>query len=251
MRKILIALYSAVVYVLFLGVFVYFIGFVEGIGVPKTIDSGAAGPTLVAISINAALLAVFALQHSIMARAGFKRIWTRVIPPEAERSTFVLFATAAAALLCWQWRPMPETVWAVNAPIATYTLWAISWTGWGILLLSTFLINHFHLFGLSQGFAKALGLKSPEPEFTTPFLYRYLRHPLYAGFILAFWAAPTMTVGRLFFSIATFGYILIGIWFEERDLVAYFGDRYRLYQRSVGMLLPRPRFHAASKRAAH
>jgi protein-S-isoprenylcysteine O-methyltransferase Ste14 len=251
MRKSLIALYSTVAYALFLGVFLYFIGFVEGVAVPKTIDSGAAGSTIIALSVDAGLLTLFALQHSIMARAGFKRVWTRVIAPEAERSTYVVFATAFAALLCWKWQPMPQLVWAVSSPVATYALRAISWSGWGLLLLSTFLINHFHLFGLSQGFAKLLGLKSPEPTFTTPFLYRYLRHPLYAGFILAFWAAPRMTVGHLFFAIATFGYILVGIWFEERDLTAYFGDRYRSYQSSVGMLLPKLRLHAPGKRTVH
>jgi protein-S-isoprenylcysteine O-methyltransferase Ste14 len=251
MRKSLIAIYSAIAYILFLGVFVYFIGFVEGVGVPKTIDSGPAVSTIAALSVDAALLTLFALQHSIMARAGFKRVWTRVIPPEAERSTFVIFATAVAALLCWKWQPMPATVWEVNSPIAADVLWAISWGGWGLLLISTFLINHFHLFGLTQGFAKLLGLESPEPAFVTPFLYRYLRHPLYAGFILAFWAAPRMTVGHLFFAIATFGYILVGIWFEERDLTAYFGDRYRRYQESVGMLVPKFRLHTPAKRTAH
>lgn len=239
MRKLLFALYSAVVYVLFLGVFLYFIAFAEDLWVPKTIDSGVPRPTVVALAIDTALFAVFALQHSVMARAGFKRVWTRVVPPDAERSTYVLFATAALALLCWKWEPMPRVVWSVSSPGVTYALWAISWTGWGLLLLSTFLINHFHLFGLSQGFARLLKLESPEPKFATPFLYRYLRHPLYAGIILAFWAAPTMTVGRLFFSIATFGYILVGIWFEERDLVAQFGDRYRRYRESVGMLWPK------------
>jgi protein-S-isoprenylcysteine O-methyltransferase Ste14 len=251
MRKALIALYSATVYLLFLGVFVYFIGFVEGVGVPKTIDAGDHGSTIVALSVDAALLTLFALQHSIMARAGFKRVWTRIIPPEAERSTFVLFATVSAALLCWKWRPMLETVWAVNSPTAASMLWVVSWSGWGLLLVSTFLINHFHLFGLAQGFAKLLGLKSPEPAFVTPFLYRYLRHPLYAGFILAFWAAPRMTVGHFFFAIATFGYIFVGIWFEERDLITQFGDRYRRYRESVGMLLPKIRLSAPSKRAAH
>lgn len=250
MRMVLLALYSAVVYVLFLIAFVYFIGFVEGIGVPKTIDSGVASPFAIALPADAALLMLFALQHSIMARAGFKRAWTRVIPPEAERSSFVLFATAAAALLCWKWQPMPEPVWSVSSPAATYALRAISWSGWAMLLISTFLINHFHLFGLSQGFAKILRLKSPEPAFVTPLLYRHLRHPLYTGFILAFWAAPRMSVGHLFFAVATFGYILIGIWFEERDLVRYFGDRYRLYQKSVGMLLPKLRFQITSKRTA-
>jgi methanethiol S-methyltransferase len=146
---------------------------------------------------------------------------------------------------------MSETVWAVQSTGAAYALSAVSWIGWAMLLISTFLINHFHLFGLTQGFATLLGLKSPEPVFTTPFLYRYLRHPLYVGFILAFWAAPRMSVGHLFFAVATFGYILIGIWFEERDLITQFGDRYRSYRRSVGMLVPKIRLRAGSKNVAH
>jgi methanethiol S-methyltransferase len=250
MRKLLAALYSVLVYVLFLAVFLYAIGFVENALVPKSIDSGPSGGIAISLLIDAGLLALFALQHSIMARPGFKRVWTRIVPEETERSTFVLFASLALALVCWQWRPLPLTVWSVDDPIASKVLLAVSWSGWGLLLLSTFLISHFHLFGLSQGLARLLGRTPPEPAFVTPFLYRWLRHPIYAGFILAFWAAPRMTLGHLFFAIATTGYIFVGIWFEERDLIAYFGDRYRQYRATVGMLFPKIRIAAPRKSIA-
>ena len=247
MRKLLTALYSVLAYILFLAVFLYLIGFVENVLVPKSIDSGPSGDIVGSLLIDAGLVALFALQHSIMARPGFKRVWTRIVPEETERSTFVLLASLALALVCWQWRPLPQTVWSVADPIGSKALLAVSWSGWGLLLLSTFLISHFHLFGLSQGLARLLGHTPPEPAFITPFLYRWLRHPLYAGFILAFWAAPRMTLGHLFFAIATTGYIFVGIWFEERDLIAYFGDRYRQYRATVGMLFPKIRIAAPRK----
>jgi methanethiol S-methyltransferase len=251
MQKYLAACYSALCYTFFLVVFIYAIGFVENLGVPKTIDSGARGATAISLLIDAALLTLFALQHSIMARPAFKRAWTRIIPSDAERSTFVLFASLALALICWQWRPLPEYVWVVDEPIAASALTIVSWAGWAMLLISTFLISHFQLFGVSQGFARLLGYKLPEQQFVTPFLYRYLRHPIYAGFILAFWATPRMSLGHLLFAVATTGYILVGIWFEERDLVAHFGERYRQYRASVGMLLPKLRLRAAGKPVAH
>jgi methanethiol S-methyltransferase len=247
MRKLLTALYSVLAYILFLAVFLYLIGFVENVLVPKSIDSGPSGDIVGSLLIDAGLVALFALQHSIMARPGFKRVWTRIVPEETERSTFVLLASLALALVCWQWRPLPQTVWSVADPIGSKALLAVSWSGWGLLLLSTFLISHFHLFGLSQGLARLLGHTPPEPAFITPFLYRWLRHPLYAGFILAFWAAPRMTLGHLFFAVATTGYIFVGIWFEERDLIAYFGDRYRQYRATVGMLFPKIRIAAPRK----
>jgi protein-S-isoprenylcysteine O-methyltransferase Ste14 len=250
MRKLLAALYSLLVYALFLAVFLYAIGFVENVLVPKSIDSGPSGNIASSLLIDAALLVLFALQHSIMARPGFKRVWTRIVPEEIERSTFVLFASLALALVCWQWRPLPQTVWSVDDPIGSKSLIIVSWMGWVLLLLSTFLISHFHLFGLSQGAARLLGHTAPEPAFVTPLLYRWLRHPIYAGFILAFWAAPHMTLGHLFFAIATTGYIFVGIWFEERDLIAYFGDRYRQYRENVGMLFPKIRIVSLRKGAA-
>lgn len=251
MRKLLSALYSILVYVFFLAVFLYAIGFVENVLVPKSIDSGSSGDIAASLLIDAGLLVLFALQHSIMARPGFKRVWTRFVPEEMERSTFVLFASLALALICRQWRPLTQTVWSVDDPVGSKALLVLSFTGWGLLLLSTFLISHFHLFGLSQGFARLLGRRPPEPAFVTPFLYRWLRHPLYTGFILAFWSTPHMTLGHLFFAAATTGYILVGIWFEERDLVVHFGDRYRQYQNSVGMLFPKVRVVAPRKGTSH
>ncbi len=232
-------LYALVVYVLFLGTFAYAALFIGGIVVPKTIDSGAPVPLIEALVVNLLCLGIFAVQHSVMARRGFKAWWTRIVPPAVERSTYVLAATAALALLLWQWRPIAEPViWRVENPLGVRALWTVFALGWGILLLSTFLINHFELFGLRQVFAGVAGRDIPEPEFRTPLLYRYVRHPIYFGFVLAFWAAPVMTAGHLLFAVGATGYILIGIWFEERDLIAQFGERYRSYRAQVGMLLP-------------
>ncbi len=234
-------LYGLAVYVFFLATFVYAIFFVGGIAVPKDIDSGAGAPLAEALIVDLLLLGLFAVQHSVMARRGFKRWWTRIVPEPVERSTFVLAATAVLALLLWQWRPIAEPViWSVDAPVARYALQALFWLGWAVLLISTFLINHFELFGLRQVWAHWRGRAIPTPQFRTPLFYRHVRHPIYLGFILAFWATPLMSAGHLLFAIATSGYILIGIWFEERDLVAQFGERYRLYREQVGMLLPRP-----------
>lgn len=251
MHKLLAALYSALVYLVFLGVFLYALGFVENVGVPKSIDSGARGPISGALLIDTGLLMLFAVQHSVMARPRFKRLWTRVIPTDLERSTYVLFASLALALVCWQWRPIPQSVWSIESPFAARALLVVSWSGWGLVLLSTFLISHFQLFGLTQGFAQLLGRKLPEPAFLTPLLYKRLRHPIYAGFIVAFWAAPHMSAGHLFFAAATTGYIFVGIWFEERDLIAHFGDRYREYRATVGMLVPKLRLASPRKRVAH
>jgi protein-S-isoprenylcysteine O-methyltransferase Ste14 len=173
-----------------------------------------------------------------MARRGFKRWWTRMVPPVVERSTYVLAASLALALLFWQWRPLTGVVWTVRDPLAVNALWAVFWLGWAVLLLATFLINHFELFGLRQVFSRLAGREIPEAEFRTPLLYRYVRHPIYLGFVLGMWAAPVMSAGHVLFAGAATGYILIGIWFEERDLIAQYGERYRRYREQVGMLLP-------------
>lgn len=239
MRSLFAALYSVIAYIVFLGAFLYAIGFVQNLWVPKSIDSGETGNLAVSLGINLVLLTVFALQHSVMARPAFKRVWTKIVPEEAERSTYVLAASLALVLLYWQWRPMAGTAWSVSDPVLATAITVISWIGWAMVLASTFLISHFHLFGLSQGFARLLGLKAPGTEFRTPLFYKVMRHPIYAGFIIAFWAAPQMSWGHLLFAGATTGYILVGIWLEERDLVAVFGDRYRQYRRNVGMLFPK------------
>jgi methanethiol S-methyltransferase len=235
------ALYGLAVYVFFLVTFTYAIGFVGNMPfLPKTIDSGAAAPLVETLIVDLALLGLFAVQHSVMARRGFKRWWTRIVPESVERSTFVLAATAALALLLWQWRPIAEPViWTVSDPVARFVLQAVFWLGWGVLLISTFLINHFELFGLRQVWANLRGEAIPAPTFHTPMFYRYVRHPIYLGFVLAFWATPQMSAGHFLFAAACTGYILIGIWFEERDLVAQFGVRYQAYRQQVGMLLPK------------
>ena len=238
MTRIIALLYGSVVYLFFFATFLYTIGFVEGIPGIKTIDSGPADRVWIAIVVNGLLLGLFAVQHSVMARQGFKRWWTRFVSRSVERSTFVLFASLAVALLLWQWRPLPAIVWNVDNAPGRIILYLVSALGWTLLLASTFLINHFELFGLQQVFNHWRGVRFNPPAFKTPTLYRYVRHPLYLGFILAFWATPHMTQGHLLFAVATTGYIFVGIFFEERDLIAQFGDEYRRYRQRVPMILP-------------
>jgi len=240
MSRFIAVLYGSLVYVFFLATFLYAIAFVGNFGiVPKTIDSGEAGPWSTALLIDAGLLSLFAVQHSVMARPAFKRWWTRFVPRSVERSTYVLFASLALAAMYVYWRPMTATIWNVTDTFAAIAISTVFWLGFGLVLVSTFLISHFELFGVRQVIARFLNQSIPEAQFRTPMFYRYVRHPIYLGFVLAFWAAPHMTLGHLIFAIATTGYILVGIWFEERDLMEHFGERYRRYREQVGMLFPR------------
>jgi methanethiol S-methyltransferase len=242
MHRYLMTLYAVATYAFFLLVFLFLIGFVGNFPLPRTIDGGASVPLGEAVAIDLALIVLFGIQHSVMARPAFKRWWTRIVPEPIERSTYVLAAASMLAVIFWQWRPIAEPiVWNVEQRAAAFALDALFWVGWGILLLATFLINHFELFGLHQVYSSLLGRRRLVQEFRTPLLYRHVRHPIYLGFLIAFWATPRMTAGHLLFAAGCTIYILVGIWFEERDLVAHLGDRYLRYREQVGMLLPWPR----------
>jgi protein-S-isoprenylcysteine O-methyltransferase Ste14 len=245
MKRCLTVGYGAASYVVFLVAFLYAIAFVGDIAVPRSVDHGIASPIGQALVINVALLGLFAVQHSVMARPVFKRWWTRFVPRSIERSTYVLLASSVLLLLYWQWRTMPSLVWDVRQAIGRLTLWALFWLGWATVLLSTFMINHFDLFGLRQVYLAWRGKPYTDLGFRTHLFYRLVRHPLMLGFIVAFWAAPTMTAGHLLFATGTTGYILIALQLEERDLVAALGNRYRDYCRHVPMLIPLPRRHTA------
>lgn len=238
MGQVLAFCYGLVAYAIFFGTFLCAIGFVDAMVVPKAIDDGEVTPVLEAVVINVVLLSIFAVQHSVMARQSFKRWWTKLVPASVERSTYVLLASLALILVFWQWRPIPTVIWQVNEPLAASALVALSFFGWFIVLLSTFLINHLELFGVQQVLNNLAGGKSSTSSLKTPFLYKFVRHPLYVGFIIAFWATPIMTAGHLLFAAVTTAYIFVGIFFEERDLIAHHGDEYRQYREKVGMLIP-------------
>jgi protein-S-isoprenylcysteine O-methyltransferase Ste14 len=234
-----ILLFGAASYVVFLAAFLSAIGFVEGVVAPRTIDGGAQPASVWgALAIDAALLLLFALPHSGMARAGYKQRLTQIVPPAAERSVYVLVSSVLLLVLCWFWRPVPQPVWNVENAAGRALLRAIGAAGWLTVLLATFMIDHFELFGLKQVWQNWRGDPQSPPRFKTPGLYRFIRHPIMLGFLVAFWAAPSMSVGRLLFAVATTGYILIAIQLEERDLERLFGETYREYRRRVPMLLP-------------
>ena len=233
--------YGVLCYALFALTLLYAIGFVGNLVVPKSIDSGEASPIWLALLVNGGILGLFAIQHTIMARPGFKKWWTKFVPRPIERSTFVLFTCVILLLLFWQWRAVPTTVWEVSNPALAGVLWGIQFAGWGLVLISSLLINHFELFGLRQVWVHWRGEEVPGPTFRLPFLYRIVRHPLMVGFLLAFWATPHMTVGHLMFAGITTGYIFFGTWIEERDLIAEFGESYLEYRRRVRGLLPLPK----------
>ena len=238
MGRFVAFLYGILAYEVFLISFLYAIGFVENLIVPKTIDSGSAGPIVEAAIINLVLMSLFAIQHSVMARRQFKAWWTRFVPASVERTTYVLLASLLLLLLFWQWRPMPAVVWQVNDAQFAAAITGLSFLGWLIVLTSTFLINHFELFGLHQVTNNLAGRPMPAPQFRMPLYYKFVRHPIYLGFIIAFWVAPTMTVGHLLFAAVTTAYIVVGALLEEQDLVAAFGDEYRRYRERVSMLVP-------------
>ena len=242
MGRVLALLYGVVCYVIFFVTFLYAIGFVGNLVVPKSIDTGPPAATLTrALIANLILLSIFAIQHSVMARPSFKKLWTKVIPPVIERSTFVLLSSLALILLFWQWRPITDVVWEVQNTAGQYLLLSIFFLGWGIVLLSTFLINHFDLFGLRQVYLNQKGEEYTDLGFKEVFLYKFVRHPLMLGFIIAFWATPRMTYGHLLFATVTTVYILVAIQLEERNIAEVQGEEYDAYRKRVSMIVPMPR----------
>ncbi|HMU46865.1 MAG TPA: hypothetical protein PKC72_10880 [Chitinophagaceae bacterium] len=238
MKKFLYLMYGVISYFAFFGTILYAIGFVENLFVPKSIDGRAVVSTGKAILIDASLLLLFALQHSIMARPSFKKWWIRIVPEPLERSTFVLLASLCLILMMWQWQPIGGVIWSVQNKTVKTILLIVSLLGWGIVFISTFLINHFDLFGLRQVWFYFKGKPYKPLQFRLPLFYRFVRHPLYLGFLIAFWSASTMTITHLFFALLTTGYILTAIQFEEKDLITHFGEKYKNYKKKAPMIIP-------------
>jgi protein-S-isoprenylcysteine O-methyltransferase Ste14 len=257
MTRISALIYGLVSYLIFFATILYAIGFVDGIIVPKDINAGTPTPWREAMLVNLALMSLFAIQHSVMARKPFKQWWTQYVSPSIERSTYVLLASLVLLLLFWQWQPMPAVIWQIDQRHVAMAMTGISLLGWVIVFTSTFLINHFELFGVKQVVDNLAGRDAAAPIFRTPLYYKFVRHPIYLGFIIAFWATPLMTVGHLLFAAVTTAYIFVGIFLEERDLVELFGDDYRRYRDRVAMILPwrrsvttaQPGFDSADRRS--
>lgn len=240
MIRFFFALFAVGAYTTFFAAFLYLIAFVGNYpGAPATVDRNITSDVLPALLVNTLLISLFGLQHSIMARQGFKTAWTKIVPAPIERSAYVFLSSAALILMFIFWRPIDGNIWQVENQVGAMILWAVFGFGWLTVLVSTFLINHFELFGLSQVYRLWRGQSAAEPQFRQPFLYRLVRHPIYSGFIIAFWATPVMTYGHLLFAIGMTVYILIGIRYEERDLVSYFGADYESYRGRVGMVAPK------------
>ncbi len=238
MGRIISFVYGVLAHLGFLVAFMYLIGFLGNFVVPKSIDSGQAGPVGQALLINVILIAIFGIPHSVMARPGFKQWWTKVVPQHIERSTYVMISNLLVALLMWQWQPMVGVIWNVEHPVGASVLWGLFGIGWVMIVLTSFVINHFDLFGSRQVYLHLRGMEYTPLEFKAKWIYQYIRHPLMLGWIIAFWSTPQMSAGHLVFAVGTTVYILIAIQFEERDLVKYHGEDYENYRRKVSMLIP-------------